>query len=594
MAHINTIEPEQINHLNPRDLVDLLSLLLHLECDKYRNEFPNWEISVPKNITTADGGEDGRFEFDRIVKNTLNSSSRLRNRLILFQSKATKLNPQDYKDEISSDEFKDVTKKGKPVRQKTGNKIIKSRIKDVLDNDGLYVIFTTESIVPKNKEGKIDKMREAIKEATNGSDTLSKNANLEIWDANIIAAWVNEHLGAKYFIWWKLNQERPFGLQVWEELETYYANSFFENEKISQYFTIIQNHCKTNDDNVLRIIGHSGLGKSRLICEAFRCETDYVLSDANSKTVLKNKVLYTDVSNISDDIVNFIKAINTNHGIIILDNCSTELHEKIEKEATRTGCNLRFITIDYDIVSIPKYNCKIIKLENTDFNDVIEKILDNDFGSKFIESDIKQITKIAEGYPQMAVWIAEGIRDNHADFNEILEDNFIKKVIFGREAKNETDYKILKTCAIFKEYHVLQAKNRMNYHGQELSELDAHFDFIEKHLLKEKFTKQELNAVFEKYIKKGVIERRGNKLLIRPLPIAVLLAADWWKEQYLTAQECRDLFEPILKNRFMAEQLAERIVMLKNVENVQSIIKILFDDSPFGQAEVLNTNWGSR
>jgi hypothetical protein len=410
-------------------------------------------------------------------------------------------------------------------------------------------------------------------------------------------AHINEkHLGAKYFIWWKLNEKRPFGLQVWEELETYFQNSFFKNEKTSQYFTTIQNHCKANDKNVLRIIGHSGLGKSRLICEAFRCEKDCVLFDANSKTVLKNKVLYTDVSNISDDIANFIKAINTNHGIIVLDNCSMELHEKIEKEATRTGCNLRFITIDYDvdITKIPKHNCNIIELKNTDFEDVIEKILDNDFGTKFIESEIKQIAKIAEGYPQMAVWIAEGIRDNHADFNEILEDNFIEKVIFGREAKNENDYKILKTCAIFKEFHVLQTKNRMNYHGQELREFDAHFDFIEKHLLKEKFTKQELNAVFEKYIKKGVIERRGNKLLIRPLPIAILLATDWWKEQYLIAQECRDLFEPILKDRFMAEQLAERIVMLKSVENVQSIIEILFDNSPFGQTEVLNTNWGSR
>ena len=59
---MNSITHDDILNLKADQLTNLLLMLLHLEYKKYN--FPNCYINVPQNITTADGGEDGRITTD--------------------------------------------------------------------------------------------------------------------------------------------------------------------------------------------------------------------------------------------------------------------------------------------------------------------------------------------------------------------------------------------------------------------------------------------------------------------------------------------------------------------------------------------------
>src|SRR5688500_6816853 len=94
MYSINKIRIDDIGQLSPEQLSELLHILLKTEAEKKLLE--NWEILVPEKINVADGGEDGRIEWTGNPANT----QWLKNRLTIFQNKATALNPSKCFEEI--------------------------------------------------------------------------------------------------------------------------------------------------------------------------------------------------------------------------------------------------------------------------------------------------------------------------------------------------------------------------------------------------------------------------------------------------------------------------------------------------------------
>ena len=70
---MNTITIENIKNLDAKKLTQLLLKILYLENNKFR--FPDCNIYVPENITTADGVEDGRI-LTSDFKNSLQIFSR--------------------------------------------------------------------------------------------------------------------------------------------------------------------------------------------------------------------------------------------------------------------------------------------------------------------------------------------------------------------------------------------------------------------------------------------------------------------------------------------------------------------------------------
>ncbi len=72
MYNINMVTIEHINHLKDLQLSQVLHTLLTSEAEKHGLE--DYEQSVPFNITTGDGGSDGRLEWTGKPDRT-NSSS---------------------------------------------------------------------------------------------------------------------------------------------------------------------------------------------------------------------------------------------------------------------------------------------------------------------------------------------------------------------------------------------------------------------------------------------------------------------------------------------------------------------------------------
>lgn len=81
------VQSGDINSLNDVQLTQLLKELLHAEA--FRFGLAQNTVEVALNITTGDGGEDGRISW----KDGPESTDYIPNRLTLFQNKATDMVP---------------------------------------------------------------------------------------------------------------------------------------------------------------------------------------------------------------------------------------------------------------------------------------------------------------------------------------------------------------------------------------------------------------------------------------------------------------------------------------------------------------------
>ena len=563
---MNSISLDNIKNLKAAQLTELLLKLLHLEYGRYK--FPGCQIYVPQNITTADGGEDGR------VKTTdFKDSKWIKDTFCMFQSKATSMSKGECKNEILN----------------TKNDALKKQVKELFDNNGTYILFTIDDYVQQNLDDRIDGFREAIKLVE--GDEYAKKAKIEIYDANLIRDWTNEYISAVSYVQLCCGIVKPLGLQIWSELKSHQSNSsnFKTNTEIDNLIEKIRIDV-FNKKNI-RIEGVSGIGKTRLICETFSPGIPDV--DGNfdvTRKSLSDSIIYFDIGkgNIQN-IFDFIRStVTTYPAILILDNCDPKNHEKFLEEVSRTGSLQTLLTIDYEKSnSIIHEFYNIIELDGKIFNSVVEEILKDEYrNSSLSDRDIEYLINFSEGNPKMAINFVKAAI-NKSDLNQGFDKELLEKLIFGRENINETDFKILKLCSVFKYFE---------YPSEEFFFIDKpgykllleHIQFFSNFL---KIDTDTVEKIIKKYLEKGILERRGNKLVIRPNPLSLKLSILFWDELNIVNYE--SFIESIPKN--LASSLVDQLSQLGNVGKAKDLVVSIWGvDGNFSTAEILNSNMGSR
>ena len=104
--------------------------------------------------------------------------------------------------------------------------------------------------------------------------------------------------------------------------------------------------------------------------------------------------------------------------------------------------------------------------------------------------------------------------------------------------------------------------------------------------------------VCQYYLKREIFEKRGGYLSMRPLPLAMYLAEEWLND--CTDERLLNVIADILKleephKTALTNSFADQMKYLEYNDNAKIIIaKIVGIGSPFDNAEVLNTELGSR
>jgi hypothetical protein len=377
---------------------------------------------------------------------------------------------------------------------------------------------------------------------------------------------------------------RPFiAWNEWNELmKNPQAEKFIENDKIKEIKTAIQN---INNSSPVRILGLSGLGKTRIVFEIFRPQTNN-----NNSLIFSNRVLYVNCNDYQQNI-NFIEIINKistdkNDAILIVDNCNFEIHGLI----TRNLKNLSFISIDSNPEESHNTNgTSYITIGKNDLSDVVTQLVDRDFQNTGKEN-IEKIKEFSDGIPLMAVLLAESIQNGERFIGKLNDKDLLDKLL-GKKGKEAEWRSILKSCSLF------------SYFGYEMG-VEYQYKFIATNpniTISNNSEQVRLSTfvdVINHYKSREIFEEQGRYLKIRPFPLAMNLAVEW-----LDTCDSDRLLQVIIDIAKLDEPhrtqltnaFADQMKLLGyNDKAIEIVEKIVGQDSPFDNAEVLNTELGSR
>lgn len=532
------VEADHITQLNDVQLTQLLNVILNAEAIK--SGLAQSAVDVALNIRVGDGGEDGRIKWSGGIERT----SFIPNRFTLFQNKATTMTKAACANEL-------VASDG----------TIKAMVLEAFEQGGAYVLFTTQKLNVRQKQQRITRMHEKLAElAFPNADKV----DLQIYDASQIANWVNSYLVAITSVLNWIGRPIERGLksfESWSKNRDFNTHAFVEVPARTLQMSELKERL-LEPKYCARINGLSGLGKTRTAFELFK-----------QNELLQKLVVYIDAANSSNiaglvsDFVNLGLS-----GVLVVDNCDNELHVQLQKEVQRTDSLLSLLSLDFNLERVSS-TTEITLQPFTDGE--IRQILAPIYAERIPELD--RIVRFAQGYPQMAVLLAEARLNEEKEFGSLTDDSIANKLLWGANGRvNERDEIILKGCALF---------DRFGFD----SEVSYEYQYIASKL--QDITLEDFHDCVKRFTERGLIDRRGRYAQLVPKPLAIRLAAQWWRRSRPETQS--DLIDSIPES--LIGSFCDQIEKLDFLPEVKDLTEALCGkNGPFGQAEAILSVRGSR
>ena len=326
---------------------------------------------------------------------------------------------------------------------------------------------------------------------------------------------------------------------------------------------------------VLRISGLSGLGKTRLVMESFR----------EGKN--KERYWYCDCqSTASSAIIERLRNVfaDSNELILVLDNCNKQDAKDYAKLRASYRAANPLITIFNDPNEEEENFADYLSLQK-EYDEVVEQILAR-FKTFYKEEDKEKLKEFAGGIPMMAELLVEGLRKGKA-LGQVTDEQLMSKLL-GVE-RNCDERKMLQSLALF---DYIGFKD--DYHKQlEFIANEKSITVIDRNPV---VLIAEFDSLILRYQDRKIIEKEGRYIGLRPAPIAIYLVCEWLKE--CTGERMLRVVKAIQDSSYasvLTESFSKRFRNLGFNEKARTILNYLLgENSPFSNAEVLNTDLGSR
>lgn len=369
-------------------------------------------------------------------------------------------------------------------------------------------------------------------------------------------------------------------LDYW--LRTYYrSNAILDNEQMKQK----RDQLKDPNNHIVLLAALSGLGKTRMIYETFndgQPHPNYYYTELSDES--RNRV--------NDEFLSLISNIDGNEAVIIIDNCSLNLYDDIRRKVP-TNIKVIFVTNEYyEVVSTT--NVTIIKLDSLTLKKEVAAFIDQNIVGQEKESLREEVKKIADGFPSMAYELVDTYRKGkHVKLEQAEE--LVTKLLRLPEDNEKSQRTVLEALSLFQPFPLAQF-NRSAYEFIIRNEIIMPLESTSFPL-----RKREVNKV-KAHFSPILIEDTGSLLNVRPFPLAVYLAKEWFVG--LDEDDVEQLLEDFntLKNespsahRLLVDSMAKRIEYMRDLPLANDFIARLTDSmyGPFANEKVACSEMGSR
>jgi len=373
----------------------------------------------------------------------------------------------------------------------------------------------------------------------------------------------------------------------WDEI-TEKKFKFESNEYAQDLFTTVREQA-VKSKSATRILGLSGLGKTRLLLECFRLENGVAPE-------VTNGILYANMYDCSEmEVLNKCKELFRNRAkkIIVLDNCAIQFHSKIQNLFSNNECQLSLVTISTE----PDENYQeidsegktvVIKLISRKFNDVVTNILKRNF-KELQDDEIALLVDYSNGLSFFAKLMADNPH-RAKDGPGTLNITSVIERILGELYTNPESKAVILACCLFSKFGFY---DELAFQSERIATSSDLCTLVFPAANPEDISELKTNRfkqICDVLHKRQLLEKIGRTFSFRPSPLAIKMAEEWWKD--CTVAKFQRLI-PILEEAQLVEGFCEQFRNLKHIDNAQIIVGELCN-GVFSLAEVLNTKVGSR
>ena len=333
---------------------------------------------------------------------------------------------------------------------------------------------------------------------------------------------------------------------------------------------------------VVRLTGPSGLGKTRLAFEVLNAGAKDTPDPAEMiRRSLESSAIYLDMQVSGNRVLEWVTQLNQwgLQGVVIVDNCSRDDHNLLERAVMNLHSRLSLLTLDY----VPEHpigtETMHLSLTPEIMMDIVPKILRSnpELVERLTQAGIDRISRFAHGFPRIAVLTAEaGQALSLTELNQV--GGIANKLLWGHEFDDPQAKEYLRCVAAFTEV------------GRE-GKFKGQLDFVLMELCGG-ISEYQFNKSVKRFRNNRVLQDVGDFVMVSPPPLAVALAADWLED--LTESDIHRLL-PGMEGCGLVDAFARRLEQLDFSEKAQELsAKLMGHGGPFASAEVLNSEAGSR
>lgn len=322
---------------------------------------------------------------------------------------------------------------------------LRESIRDVVCEGGCYMIVSLGSDPAPLEIGPLhEAMIEAIPDiaAAGGTVRFLGISELLQWAVayRSVRLWLREKLGIGQYGWkshgnWSINGSNTEDTLITDpgvriSINPRVGQDLGITEGITELRTLAQNSPKP-----IRILGQSGIGKTRIVQALFECppgtnaldHTNVFYGDCRIQLQPHPSVLLTHL--IAEDTETFL----------VLDNCPLDLHDAMAQLVRVPGCRVHLITVDLDIRHDKSGHTHVVQVRARD-TQATAKLLALRF-PHIGDRNAKRIVKFASGNAWVAILLAGNIESGESI--AALSDDALLRRIVGADDELVTSAEVL-------------------------------------------------------------------------------------------------------------------------------------------------------
>ena len=345
---------------------------------------------------------------------------------------------------------------------------------------------------------------------------------------------------------------------------------------------------KDNNNNTIQLVALSGLGKTRILREAFEDgqnrQNHYYCEFADNAVGLLYDV---------DEIINSHRGQD---GLIVLDNCPNALLEAAINKRDGYASKFRIIGVNnefYDRRNLAVKDVLQIFMTQEHMRQMVNDFIDQQVPEVNGDSGARNnIKKIADGFPGMAVVLVEEyLKERTIDVHTV--DRIVKKMLKFEAGQEHNQEIVLRSLALFQpcpykdEY---REAYRFIRDDEGITPLHGWSPEARRHLFSHTIGRYD----------NSLLEITQCWLNVRPFPLAVWLVGKWFEDD-----PDEERMEGIVKRiealdkplyTVIRDGLYKRLDYMQDSEAAQDLIQRLTGDAnaPFCNEKVVCSDLGSR